>query len=156
MPRRIVLCGSMSNYGDMLSCLQYLQARGIPCIGPQPDEDASTAQMSDSQFLDFKRRISRAYLIEIRRAATFGILVVNTPKRGIPNYIGANAFAEVAVAFNAKKRIYLFDGFYDLYSDELQAWRATPLHRDLSLLVQHYIDEEFRQPTLFPMNGGER
>jgi len=48
-------------------------------------------------------------------------------KKGICNYIGANSFAEIALAFYLGKKIFLLNDVYSLYEDELSAWGAVPL-----------------------------
>jgi hypothetical protein len=133
--RRVVICGSMTHYRSMLRYRDQLLKHGIPTIVPS-DESKEAAELSFSQFQNFKRVVSRKYLEEIRRTTTFGILVVNEPKRGISNYIGANSFAEIAVAFTHHKRIFLLHDLYDTYVDELLAWRVVPLHGNIGKLVE--------------------
>ena len=136
MPSQVVICGSMSHYDDMLKCWTELRAAGIPCIMPEPDE-ADVLNVRD-KFLEFKREIARQYLSEIAKADTFAILVVNKPKRGICHYIGANSFAEIAVAFYARKQIYLLEGIYENFEEELSAWQACALQGNLNQLISEY------------------
>lgn len=147
--RRIVICGSMAHYDRMLTCQRELEAAGIYSIVPV-EEGERVRSMSPEQFSDFKRVVSRKWLTEIRRQATFGVLAVNLEKHGEPNYIGANTFAEIAIAFNAKKAIYLLRDHYEVYRDELAAWGAVPLLGDLTRLIDDYKhDPEQAQLSLF-------
>jgi hypothetical protein len=66
-------------------------------------------------------------------------LVANNPKHGIDNYIGANTFAEVAIAVNAKKKIYLLNDYYEPVRDELIAWEAVPLHGKLEKVIHEVL-----------------
>ena len=63
------------------------------------------------------------------------VLVVNPPKQGVGHYIGANAFAEIAIAFYFGKKIFLLYDQFPPYADELSAWGVVPLRGDLGLLA---------------------
>ena len=126
---RVVICGSMSCYQQMLECQQTLRDFGVPSVAPVP-EGAHTENLSPERFRHFKSVVSAKWLKEIRRNVTFGILVVNEPKRQQNNYIGANTFAEIAVAFCAGKAIYLLRSCFSVYEDELRAWGAVELDGD--------------------------
>lgn len=145
MQRRIVICGSMANYSDIRQCYDRLRGDHISCLVPEPDDENLLRHRE--KYLEFKRQISWNYLNEITKQETFGILVVNTPKKGIPHYIGANAFAEIAVAFSSDKRIYLYDGIYETYSDELLAWGAVALGMNLSRLIQDFSRFFLERPS---------
>jgi len=136
MPGQVVICGSMSNYGDMKRCCEELRALGVPCVVPEPDDEGLAMGLVERTRL--KRELSRRYLEFIKNDSTFAVLVVNTPKRGVPAYIGANSFAEIAVAFSVDKRIYLYDEVFEQYGDELLAWGAVPLGADLRRLIDDY------------------
>jgi hypothetical protein len=135
MSRRLVLCGSMSAYAEIVRTATKLQGWDIPCVLPEPEDDRH-AGMSAAAFEEFKRRASRNYLNQIRRPETGAILVVNIAKQGIPDYIGANTFAEIAMAFQARKRIFVLHDLHGPYLDELLAWRAVPLRGNLEPVVR--------------------
>ena len=52
-------------------------------------------------------------------------------QKGQKNYIGANTFAEIAVAFYFGKKIFLLNDIYEPFIDELTAWEAYPLKNDM-------------------------
>lgn len=141
---RVVICGSMSHYDRILSCKAKLVERDIPALIP-PTEEAHIGTLSGRAFLDFKRTVSRKYLNEIRSPRTDSILVVNESKRSIENYIGANTFAEIAIAFDAGKAIFLLHDFYAPYKDELCAWGAVPLKGNIDMMV-----EMLQKPSVVP------
>lgn len=153
--RRVIVCGSMSKYEEMVECARLLESTGVSCIIPEK-EGPDIQTLTSKQFELFKRKVSSDYLAKIRSTYTFGVLVVNTEKKGLRNYIGANAFAEIAVAFNARKRIYLLEDIYDVYADELIAWSAIPLCGALDVLIDHYSSATASAPSqiqLFPDVG---
>lgn len=134
---RIALCGSMSVYPcilDQQSCLANLDVRTIV---PDPEDDVAE-DLGPREFDEFKRRVAFAYLRKIRDPRTFAVLAVNCDNHGIPNYIGPNTFAEIAVAFAQGKKIYVFQQIPAVYEDELIAWGAIPLGGDLSPLVDDF------------------
>lgn len=135
--KRIVICGSMSFYDEMLSCQEIFHKNNIPSIVPK-EEGQIIQSLTVEQFNEFKRNVSNQYLRKIREKDVFGILVVNQEKRGIKNYIGANTFAEIAMAFCWNRKIFLLHDIYDNLADELKAWNATPLRGDINKLIELY------------------
>ncbi|HJW03687.1 MAG TPA: hypothetical protein VJ548_10430 [Azospira sp.] len=135
--QRIVLVGSMGVYSQLLDYARKLNSHGIQTIVPEP-EDEATQQFSLFEFEDFKRRVSFAHLRKIRDPRTYGILAVNLDRHGILNYVGPNTFAEIAVAFAQSKKIYLLQNTPEAYSDELTAWRATPLFGQIDRLISDF------------------
>ncbi len=149
--QRIVICGSMSFYGEMLEIQDMLKENGILTIVPEA-EDQFTAGLSEENYAAFKRRVSFKYLKTIRAPETVAILVVNRDKHGIADYIGPNTFAEIAVAYAQSKRIFVLQGIPVDYVDELTAWGVVSLDGSLSHIFQYYkakIEESIRQLTLF-------
>lgn len=134
---RVVLCGSMGAYGDILNISSQLNKLQVPTVIPEA-EDASILGLSADAFEQFKRRVSFQYLRKIRDPRTFAVLAINVDRHGIPDYIGPNTFAEIAVTFAQSKRIYLLQGMPDDYEDELSAWRTVPLHGKLERLVEDF------------------
>lgn len=147
--QRIVICGSMSFYGDMLDIQNSLKEDGIPSIVPEA-EDQYTAVFSKDDFAAFKSRVSFQYLKKIRAPETVAVLAVNRDKHGIPDYIGPNTFAEIAIAFAQHKRIFLLQGVPNDYVDELQAWGVIPLDGSLSDIFQYY--KAATEPSVMQLN----
>jgi hypothetical protein len=142
--QRIVICGSMSFYGDMLEIQKALQKDNIPSIVPE-EENEVIASLSEEAFMAFKLEVSFNYLKKIRSPETVAILVTNKDKHGVLNYIGPNTFAEIAVAFAQKKKIFLLQGMPENYKDELEAWGAIPLYGFHNKLLEYYeIDRKKR------------
>jgi hypothetical protein len=74
---------------------------------------------------------SRAHLDRIIDKNSQLILVVNTKKGDIDNYIGPNSFAEIAFGFYFKKKVFVLNDIYEPYRDELDGWGVIALHGDL-------------------------
>lgn len=132
--RRIVLCGSMGAYAEILAVSSQLNVFQVPTVVPEP-EDEGVLRLSTEAYERFKRQISFLYLKKVRDPRTFAVLAINVDRHGIPDYIGPNTFAEIVVAFAQSKRIYLLQGIPDAYVDELSAWRVVPLYGNLERLV---------------------
>lgn len=132
---RLVICGSMSFYFQMVEQSHLLREAGIDSLVPEPDNDLIHS-LHENDFQEAKRRASMKHIRKIRDKKTFGILVVNFDKHGISDYIGANAFAEIAVALAHYKKIYLLQGIPEFYRDELTAWQAVCLNGNLMRLIE--------------------
>lgn len=121
MKRKIVvLCGSMKVKDEILKTKERLEKKNyevllpIECMQGLPKEIAS-----------------RAHFDRIQDKKTDIVLIVNTTKNGIENYIGPNSFAEIACAFYFKKDIYLLNDIYEPYKDEITGWNVRPLKGNL-------------------------
>lgn len=134
---RIVICGSMSFYRDMVDIQKVLANDGILSIVPE-SEGETVAAMSEERFVAFKKEVSFKYLKKIRAPETVAVLIVNKDKHGIHDYIGANTFAEIAIAFVQSKKIFLLQRMPEAYIDELQAWGSVELDGYLDNIKKYY------------------
>ena len=135
--KRLMVCGSMKFYREMLMCRNTLLSQGIEAIIPK-DEGDLPSKMDEKSFLQFKKRVSNAYMKKIRDSSTKAILVFNEEKKGIKNYIGANTFVEIAMAFAWNRKIYILNDIYEPFKDELLAWECKCLNGDLNILMQEW------------------
>ena len=135
---KLIVCGSMKHYERMKELQKELIDNGIYTVVPE-DEGQLPANMSEEEFNEFKKRVSRDYLKKIRSKGTYAVLVLNEEKNVIENYIGANTFVEIAVAFSWGRKIYLYNDIYEPYKDELVSWNAVSIHKDISLIKKDYI-----------------
>lgn len=81
---------------------------------------------------DPKTVASRAHMDRIANQDNNYILVVNAKKGDVDNYIGPNSFAEIALGFYYKKKVFVLNDIYEPYRDELDGWGVIALHGDLS------------------------
>jgi len=137
----IVICGSMTHYRVMLELQDRLRSDGIDAVVPEEENAGLVKGLSAEAYLIFKRVVSERYFRVIRQRSTFGILVVNVSKHDRENYVGANTFAEIAIAINARKRVYLLNDIYEPVKDELTAWGAISLRGDIGRIVADLGEE---------------
>jgi hypothetical protein len=121
----------------------------IPAITPTEESD-KILKSTKNDFLIFKKEVSKENFKLIRKSKVYGILVVNSPKKNIVNYIGANTFAEIAIAFNARKKIFLLYDIFKVFEDELLAWGAMPLYNDMNVLINTYMKDVKKSSTSLP------
>ncbi len=127
----------MAFYSQMLEHKKQLKQAGVKVVIPDVDRETLAASTEDD-FMENKRRASMKHIGRVRSDLTWAILVLNYDKHGIQDYIGANTFAEIAIAISHSKIVYLYQGVPAFYRDELTAWRAIPLNGNLSPLVDEY------------------
>jgi len=109
----------MKNNANQLSSMGY-----TAILPAEEDWD----NIPSEKINEYKRKVSLQHFCEISNEATYAVLIVNETKKGIKNYIGANTFAEIAIAFYFNKRIFLLNGIYEPFKDELLAWGAVSLN----------------------------
>lgn len=128
---RVVLCGSMTALRYMERIREMLTKHGIDAVAPEPDVEEHYDQRAA---VNAKREASKRHFSWIKDERTRAILVVNVDRDGRHDYIGPNAFAEIAIAFSEGRKVFLYQGIPDDYQDELTAWGVTCLHGDLGPL----------------------
>jgi hypothetical protein len=139
----------MSFHPEMLTFRERLEQAGIPSLAPDDDEHMFGSGTISAAM---KRKASFAHIRRIKDPRTFGICVLNYDKYGVASYIGANSFAEIAVATTASKRVFLVNGIPDAYKDELLAWGVTPLFGRLQPVIDEFgfrCRQDARQLDLF-------
>ncbi len=119
--KNIVLCGSTKVKEDILKIKEKLEDKGYHVLLPE------------ECLKDIPKKIaSRTHFSRIENKNNQIVLIVNTTKNGIENYIGPNSFAEIAFAFYFNKNIFLLNDYYEPYLDELTAWNVIPLKGNLN------------------------
>lgn len=139
--KKIVICGSMMFFEEMVNCQKQLRKLGIESIIPK-EENEAVRLYNEEQFMEFKKRVSRTYLKKIRDKDTVGVLIYNAEKKGVDNYIGANTLVELAMAFTWNRKIFLFNNIYSPLKDELKAWNCICLNGDLAKVKEELLKEE--------------
>lgn len=121
--KNIVLCGSMKVVDKIYEVRKILENKGYNVLLPRECIEGK-----------HKAIASKAHFNRIIDPKNEIILIVNSTKNGIENYIGPNSFAEIAFAFFYSKKIYLLNDIYKPYEDELIGWNAIPLKGDINKL----------------------
>jgi len=119
---KIVLSGSKKFIPKFFELEETLKAQGHTVVVPR--EFIVEMNKNEASILHFS---------EIQKDDVDCVLVVNEEKKGQPNYIGANGFAEIAFGFYFEKKVYLLNDIYEPYREELEGWGIIPLKGDLSI-----------------------
>lgn len=152
--KKIVICGSMLFYDEMLECQKILRKKGVKSIIPK-EENEIINSYDESAFREFKRKVSSAYLKKIREKDTIAVLIYNGTKKGQENYIGANTLVEIAMAFTWNRKIYLYNDIYEPLEDELLAWECICLRGDMGKIILDMkqevieIEDKYKQLSFF-------
>lgn len=135
--KKIVLSGSMKLINRMEEYGELLRNTGLEVVLPKEDDwGRIQAEGVSANINAYKKFVSKRHFDAIADPRTDAVLVVNEPKNGIENYIGANTFAEIAIAFFFQKKIYLLHDYYEPFLDELKAWEAVTLGGDIGRLLK--------------------
>ena len=94
--KRIVLCGSRKLKEQIIELGINIEKQGFEVVIPK--EFFTPMGKKEHSMLHFS---------EIQNPKTDYVLIVNDEKNGIPNYIGANSFAELAFGFYFGKKVFL-------------------------------------------------
>lgn len=149
---KIVICGSITESKYLIEAAKELEGRGIDVVLPYSTKKIMDGEIKleeyrsikesrgDSHFRERARKgdnkdFIKRYFREISRSDA--ILVVNTDKKGIKNYIGGNVLMEIGFAYVLGKKIYLLNGIPDVsYKDEIVATKPIILNGDLTKIVE--------------------
>ena len=129
--KNIILCGSMKVKNDILNICKLLQNMKYNVLLP-------TECMQGIE----KTIASRAHFDRICDEKNDTILVVNSKKDNIDNYIGPNTFAEIALGFYFNKDIYLLND--DTYF--MAAFVGEDDLVDKNKIVYFKVTEENNEP----------
>lgn len=140
----ITICSSASFYQKAVEIQAQLEQGGYKGILPATAEKMKqTRDFEVSQYKTWyanaddyhkKAALMRGHFAEIEKADA--ILVLNSEKNGIKNYIGGNVLMEMAIAFHLKKPIFLYNGLPDSspYLEEILGLLPIVLNGDLQAI----------------------
>ncbi len=120
MNKNIVLCGSMQVLDQILEVKDRLEKKGFDVLLPKECMEHLPKEIA-----------SKKHFERIIDSNNTKVLIINSTKKGIENYIGPNTFAEIAFAFYFNKKVYLLNDYYEPYIDELIGWNTIPLKGNL-------------------------
>ncbi|MEI8143254.1 MAG: hypothetical protein WCG48_01400 [Candidatus Berkelbacteria bacterium] len=140
---KIVICGSINCSDKLIEAADELTK-----LGHEVELPFCTKQIKNGEITleEFKRKKEQSGDAAFRAAATEdlikrywrligesdGILVVNTEKNGVKNYIGGNSLLELGFAYVLDKPIYLLNDIPEIgYKDEILAMKPIVLNGDL-------------------------
>lgn len=143
---KIIICGSIAFYPEMLFAKQDLELFGHDIVLPPTEildaednlisvekyyEIRKTAGDNEHWVWDRKSELVRNYFEEIKNSEV--VLVLNHDKNNIFGYIGGNTLMEMGVAFFLNKKIFLLNPVPDIsYKEEILAMRPIVINKDFS------------------------
>jgi len=127
----ITIIGSMASAKDMLRIKEKLEAKGNDVVVPlNTDKYAQGNIKTENKKEKIEHNSIKTYFEEIKRSDA--ILVVNTDKNNIKNYIGGNSLIEMAFAYILNKKIFMLNPIPNIsYSDEIEAMMPIIINQDL-------------------------
>ncbi len=132
---KIVICGSMSFAKKIVEVTDKLLDLGHKVhLPPNVRKYASGMKPSETRSESIKNKVEkdliRKYYQWIKEADV--VLIVNEDKNDIKNYIGGNAFIEMAFGYVLNKKIYLLNSIPEVsYKDEIIAMKPIVIDSDL-------------------------
>lgn len=136
--KKIIICCSISASDEVLKIQKQLQDKGfeveIPS-GVQQYRDNNFTHVSRTESAKNKKDndLIKRYYEKMKDHDI--VLIVNTTKDGVPNYIGGNTFLEMSFAHVLNKTLYTLNPLPEIsYRDELDAMSPIVLHGNLDLI----------------------
>jgi hypothetical protein len=143
---KITICGSIAFFDNMLKVKSELESLGHEVKTPPTTiTDNAGKQISVERYYEIRKTetdptswVWNTKTIAIQNHFdkiywSDAILVLNYDKNQIKNYIGANTFLEMGVAFYLKKPIYLFNNIpQQENTEEILGLKPIQINQDLS------------------------
>ena len=144
---KITICGSIAFYDEMQKIKEKLNTLGHNVdLPPIEVEDDKGGMISVKKFYDIRKSsvgLNTEWVNKRKKEAmkkhfdkvawADAVLILNYTKNDIPNYIGANTFLEIGVAFYLNKVIYLLNSIPETnYQEEVCGMDPIILNGDLS------------------------
>lgn len=127
----IVVCGSMTALPEMKEVEVLLKDRGYEVVLPRLVNGEAVRYHEASAEHKMKHNLIAGYYEKIK--ASDAILVLNVERKGIPGYVGGNAFLEMGFAHVLGKPIYLWEPLPNMsYFDEMAAMQPVVIDRDIT------------------------
>lgn len=121
----------MSVLARILEIKNSLESKGMVVETPSLDEPSDYSTLSEKDRAPIKTEMIRRHLERIKKSDA--ILVVNETAKGVENYIGANSFLEMGIAFALQKPILLLNSVPQQPNrDELLGLNPRELRGDLN------------------------
>jgi len=145
---RITLCGSIAFYNQMLEIKETLEKAGHEVKLPPTevaDEKGNLISVTEYYRLRKEAKEDTGWIWERKAEAMKKhfdkvgwsdiVLVLNITKNDIANYIGANTFLEMGLAFHLGKKIYLLNPIPEIAcKEEILGMKPIIIANDLSKL----------------------
>lgn len=136
--KSIIICCSISASDKALKIQSQVEAMGFEVEiphGVKKFRDNNFIHVTETERADDKKQLDliKGYYEKIKEYDI--VLVVNTEKNGIQNYVGANTFLEMGFAHVLGKDLAILNPAPQSgYTDEIDAMEPVVLNGDLELL----------------------
>ncbi len=143
---KITICGSIAFYDQMQEIASKLKLLGHQVDLPPIEVEGETGEMisvkeyyqirknakADEKWVwDKKGKAIRSHFNKIEWADF--VLITNYTKNDIENYIGANTFLEMGLAFYLKKKVFLLNNIPEIsFKEEILGMKPIIINNDLS------------------------
>ena len=106
---RIAICGSLSFYKEIEDLKVKLKELGHEVEVPHTEygDFHEIRKNDEKKWRSLKSQFMKDHFNKIKKSDA--IIVFNSDKRGIKNYIGGNTLFEIGLAFELGKKIFLFN-----------------------------------------------
>ena len=146
---KIVICGSIAFYDEMLKVKDELETLGHEVKLPPAevkDKDGNSISVQEYYELRKSETSDDSWIWERKNEAmkkhfgkiewSEGVLILNYSKKGVENYIGGNTLLEMGVALHLGKKMFILNNIPDLsYKEEILAMKPIIVSGDLSKIV---------------------
>jgi len=139
---KITLCHSLKFVERAREIKKELTDRGVevfttPFIDKTPEEIEEILSDKRNYLDNMKAGFIKEHFDKVSKSDA--ILVINLDKKGIKNYVGGNAFAEIMFAFFLNKKIFFLnpipsDERLSFIRDEIEAVKPIVLNGNLELI----------------------
>jgi len=146
---KITICGSIAFFDEMLDIKKQLEELGHEVkMPPVKVEDGSGNLISAADYYKIRKQstVDKGWIWDRKEWAmkkhfnkvawSDAILVLNYEKNDIKNYVGANTFLEMGLAFHLNKKIYLMNSIPEVsYKEELLGMKLIIIDRNLNKIL---------------------
>ncbi len=142
----ITICSSASFYKQVIDVRGQLLAIGYAVLIPENAETMEANNDFDVTHYktwyenadDYNKKadLIRGHFTEIAKGDA--VLIVNSKKHGLNNYIGGNVLMEMAIAFYLHKPIFLLNDVpaESAYEEEIRGLGSVPLQGNLAKITE--------------------
>ncbi len=134
---KIFVCCSKHNYHKLHPIITFLEQSGHIVTPPnsydKPFKEEEMKEVSAEAHAKWKADMMR--LQDSKVTENDAILVMNFDKGEHKNYIGGATFLEIFRAFDARKKIFLYNPIPEnIFTDELKGMQPKVINQDLTIV----------------------
>ena len=142
---KITICGSIAFYNEMLDIKKRLEQIGHQVkLPPHEVKDENGNMIPVAQYYTQRKsetddtswvwdRKEDAMRMHFEKVVWCdAVIILNHDKKGIPNYVGANTFLEMGLAFHLNKKLFLLNDIPEIScKEEILGMKPVVIKNDL-------------------------